>query len=91
MTLVVRQDLAYKELEGQPDRSLPPGNSFHIMGRQPALLRMWDKRQMGYRAMGYRVEAGREFSEIRCVYSSASSVCAIVATNKAMCATVLPI
>ena len=31
----------------------------------PALLRMWDKRQMGYRAMGYRVEAEREFSEIR--------------------------
>ncbi len=29
----------------------------------PALLRMWDKRQMGYRAMGYRVEAQREFSE----------------------------
>lgn len=24
----------------------------------PALLRMWDKRQRGYRAMGYRVEAG---------------------------------
>jgi len=26
----------------------------------PALLRMWDKRQRGYRAMGYRVEACRE-------------------------------
>lgn len=25
----------------------------------PALLRMWDKRQRGYRAMGYRIE-GRE-------------------------------
>ena len=25
---------------------------------------MWDKRQMGYRAMGYRVEAQRKFSEI---------------------------
>jgi superfamily II DNA or RNA helicase len=24
----------------------------------PALLRMWDKRQRGYRAMGYRVESG---------------------------------
>jgi superfamily II DNA or RNA helicase len=24
----------------------------------PALLRMWDKRQRGYRAMGYRLEAG---------------------------------
>jgi len=24
----------------------------------PALLRMWDKRQRGYRAMGYRIEAG---------------------------------
>jgi superfamily II DNA or RNA helicase len=24
----------------------------------PALLRMWDKRQRGYRAMGYRVETG---------------------------------
>lgn len=24
----------------------------------PALLRMWDKRQRGYQAMGYRVEAG---------------------------------
>ena len=23
----------------------------------PALLRMWDKRQRGYRAMGYRIEA----------------------------------
>ena len=30
----------------------------------PALLRMWDKRQRGYRAMGYRVEARREFGEI---------------------------
>lgn len=30
----------------------------------PALLRMWDNRQMGYHAMGYRVEAQREFSEI---------------------------
>lgn len=26
--------------------------------RHPALLRMWDKRQSGYRAMGYRVETG---------------------------------
>jgi hypothetical protein len=26
----------------------------------PALLRMWDKRQRGYRVMGYRVEAQRE-------------------------------
>ena len=24
----------------------------------------WDKRQRGYRAMGYRVEAPREFGEI---------------------------
>jgi hypothetical protein len=24
----------------------------------PALLRMWDKRQRGYRAMGYRVGSG---------------------------------
>ena len=24
----------------------------------PALLRMWDKRQRGYRAMGYRIGAG---------------------------------
>jgi superfamily II DNA or RNA helicase len=24
----------------------------------PALLRMWDKRQRGYRAMGYRIDAG---------------------------------
>ncbi len=30
----------------------------------PALLRMWDKRQRGYRAMGYRVEAPREVGEI---------------------------
>lgn len=30
----------------------------------PALLRMWDKRQRGCRAMGYRVEAQREFAEI---------------------------
>jgi len=29
--------------------------------RRPALLRMWNKRQRGYRAMGYRVEAQREF------------------------------
>ena len=29
-----------------------------------ALLRMWDKRQRGYRAMGYRVEAQREFGQI---------------------------
>lgn len=26
----------------------------------PALLRMWDKRQRGYRAMGYRIEVQRE-------------------------------
>lgn len=31
----------------------------------PALLRMWDKRQMGYGAMGYRVEVQREITEIR--------------------------
>lgn len=24
----------------------------------PPLLRMWDKRQRGYRAMGYRVDSG---------------------------------
>ena len=30
----------------------------------PALLRMWDKRQRGYRAMGYRVEAGRGIGEM---------------------------
>ena len=24
----------------------------------PALLRMWDKRQRGYRAMGYRIGSG---------------------------------
>jgi superfamily II DNA or RNA helicase len=30
----------------------------------PALLRMWVKRQRGYRAMGYRVEAQCEFGEI---------------------------
>ena len=24
----------------------------------PALLRMWDKRQRGYRAMGYRIDSG---------------------------------
>jgi hypothetical protein len=23
----------------------------------PALLRMWDKRRLGYRAMGYRIDA----------------------------------
>jgi superfamily II DNA or RNA helicase len=28
----------------------------------PALLRMWDRRQRGYRAMGYRVEARREIA-----------------------------
>jgi superfamily II DNA or RNA helicase len=27
----------------------------------PALLRMWDKRQRGYRAMGYRIEQGQSF------------------------------
>lgn len=30
----------------------------------PALLRMLDKRQRGYRAMRYRVEAHREIIEI---------------------------
>ncbi|MFN3702053.1 DEAD/DEAH box helicase family protein [Thermomonas sp.] len=29
-----------------------------------ALLRMWDKRQRGYRAMGYRIEEQRELGEI---------------------------
>jgi len=29
-----------------------------------ALLRMWDKRQRGYRAMGYRVKAQRKLGEI---------------------------
>jgi superfamily II DNA or RNA helicase len=27
-----------------------------IDGGHPALMRMWDKRQSGYRAMGYRIE-----------------------------------
>ena len=39
----------------------------------PALLRMWDKRQMSYRAMGYRVETQREFSEI-------SEICSVTGT-----------
>ncbi len=26
----------------------------------PALLRMWDKRQRGYRAMGYRIDWGSD-------------------------------
>jgi hypothetical protein len=30
----------------------------------PALLRMWNKRQRGYRAMGYRIEEQRELDEI---------------------------
>lgn len=30
----------------------------------PALLRMWDKRQRGCRAMGYRIEVQREISDI---------------------------
>ena len=30
----------------------------------PALLRMWDKRQRGYRAMGYCIEEQREPGEI---------------------------
>jgi superfamily II DNA or RNA helicase len=28
----------------------------------PALLRMWEKRQRGYRAMGYRIESGTDIS-----------------------------
>jgi superfamily II DNA or RNA helicase len=28
----------------------------------PALLRMWDKRQRGYRAMGYRIGSGSDES-----------------------------
>ena len=31
---------------------------------QPALLRVWDKRQRGYRAMGYLVKAQRDLGEI---------------------------
>jgi len=38
----------------------------------PALRRMWDKRQRGYRATGYRVEAQREHGEI-------SEVCVVTA------------
>ena len=30
----------------------------------PALLRMWDKRQRGYRAMGYLVKAQRDLGEV---------------------------
>jgi len=30
----------------------------------PALLRMWDKRQRGYRAKGYGVKAQRKLGEI---------------------------
>ena len=33
-------------------------------GGHPALLRMWHKRQRGYRAMGYRIEEQRELGEI---------------------------
>jgi hypothetical protein len=29
----------------------------------PALLRMWDKRQHGYRAMGYLVDSGTPTAE----------------------------
>lgn len=57
----------------------------------PALLRMWVKRQRGYRAMGHRVEAQCEFgemSEIRCQFSRLASLCAIVATSAATCATI---
>ena len=32
--------------------------------RHPGLLRMWDKRQTGYRAMGYRIEGGRPADEL---------------------------
>ena len=39
----------------------------------PALLRMWDKRQRGYRAMGYRVKAQRDLGEI-------SEICADTVT-----------
>jgi superfamily II DNA or RNA helicase len=35
----------------------------------PALLRMWDKRQRGYRAMGYRIEEQRELGEISEIFS----------------------
>jgi len=30
-------------------------SAFRVGCAYPALLRMWDKRQRGYRAMGYRV------------------------------------
>lgn len=33
----------------------------------PALLGMWDKRQRGYLAMGYRIEAQHELGENRVV------------------------
>jgi superfamily II DNA or RNA helicase len=36
----------------------------------PALLRVWDKRQRGYRAMGYRIEQQHELGEI-------SEICAV--------------
>ncbi len=39
----------------------------------PALLRMWNKRQRGYRAMGYHVAAQRIFGEI-------SEICAVTST-----------
>lgn len=35
------------------DRSLRESSS----GGHPALMRMWGKRQRGYRAMGYRIDA----------------------------------
>ena len=36
----------------------------------PVLLRMWDKRQRGYRAMGYRIEEQHELGEISEIFVS---------------------
>ena len=43
-------------------RAIKPVIDFVDTGH-PGLLRMWDKRQRGYRVMGYRVEAQRELGE----------------------------
>jgi len=45
-----------------------------IYRNEHALKKLRAMRRRGYRAMGYRVEARREFGEIRCQYSRLSSL-----------------
>lgn len=79
-TLVLAMPVTLQQYAGRLHREHASKTAVRIIDfvdtGHPALLRMWDKRQRGYRAMGYRIEEQRELgeiSEIRCQHWHSSS------------------